>query len=272
MTEPSIRPEEIRDALQKYVADYQPEAASKEEVGTVIDAGDGIAHVERSALGDGERAAASSRTARSASRSTSTTHEIGVVVLGDFDQHRGGPARSRRTGEVLSVPVGDGYLGRVVNPLGNPIDGLGDIADRRPPRPRAPGARRHAAQVGARAAADRHQGDRRDDPDRPRPAPADHRRPRRPARPRSRSTRSSTRRPTGRPATRTSRSAASTSPSARRARRSPPCKRRPRGGRRDGVHHHRRRPGVRPAPASSTSPPTPARPSASTGCTTASTS
>ena len=45
MTELSIRPEEIRDALQKYVEDYQPSAASKEEVGTVAEAGDGIARV-----------------------------------------------------------------------------------------------------------------------------------------------------------------------------------------------------------------------------------
>jgi F-type H+-transporting ATPase subunit alpha len=55
------------------------------------------------------------------------TREIGVVILGDFDKIEEGQS-VRRTGEILSVPVGDGYLGRVVDPLGNPIDGLGDIA------------------------------------------------------------------------------------------------------------------------------------------------
>ena len=58
------------------------------------------------------------------------TREIGVVVLGDFDKIEEGQA-VRRTGEILSVPVGDGYLGRVVDPLGTPIDGLGEIT---PPR------------------------------------------------------------------------------------------------------------------------------------------
>jgi F-type H+-transporting ATPase subunit alpha len=54
------------------------------------------------------------------------TREIGVVILGDFDGiEEGQPVR--RTGEILSAPVGDNFLGRVVDPLGNPIDGLGDI-------------------------------------------------------------------------------------------------------------------------------------------------
>lgn len=125
MTELSIRPEEIRDALQKYVADYQPEAASKEEVGTVAEAGDGIARIsglpsamanELLEFEDGTLGLALNL----------DTREIGAVVLGDFDKIEEGQA-VRRTGEVLSVPVGDGYLGRVVDPLGNAIDGLGDI-------------------------------------------------------------------------------------------------------------------------------------------------
>ena len=53
--------------------------------------------------------------------------EIGVVILGDSSDIAEGQT-VKRTGEILSVPVGDGYLGRVVNPLGEPIDGLGDIA------------------------------------------------------------------------------------------------------------------------------------------------
>ncbi|GAB3266645.1 F0F1 ATP synthase subunit alpha [Alteromonas gracilis] len=126
MTELSIRPEEIRDALQRFVSDYQPEAASKEEVGTVAEAGDGIARVsglpsamanELLEFEDGTLGIALNL----------DTREIGVVILGDFDKIEEGQT-VRRTGEILSVPVGEGYLGRVVDPLGNPIDGLGDIA------------------------------------------------------------------------------------------------------------------------------------------------
>src|SRR3954447_20817569 len=126
MTELSIRPEEIRDALQKYVADYQPEAASKEEVGTVATAGDGIARVsglpsamanELLEFEDGTLGIALNL----------DTREIGVVILGDFDKIEEGQT-VRRTGEILSVPVGDGFMGRVVDPLGTPIDGLGEIA------------------------------------------------------------------------------------------------------------------------------------------------
>ncbi|WP_017935510.1 F0F1 ATP synthase subunit alpha [Nocardioides sp. Iso805N] len=126
MTELTIRPEEIRDALAKYVADYQPEAAKTEEVGTVAQTADGIARVaglpsamanELLQFEDGTLGLALNL----------DTREIGVVILGDFDKIEEGQT-VRRTGEVLSVPVGDGYLGRVVDPLGNPIDGLGDIA------------------------------------------------------------------------------------------------------------------------------------------------
>ncbi|HEY6935205.1 MAG TPA: F0F1 ATP synthase subunit alpha [Marmoricola sp.] len=125
MTELTIRPEEIRDALQKYVADYQPETANREEVGTVAEAGDGIARVVglRSVMAnellefeDGTQGLALNL----------DTREIGVVVLGDFDKIEEGQS-VRRTGEILSAPVGDKFLGRVVDPLGNPIDGLGAI-------------------------------------------------------------------------------------------------------------------------------------------------
>ncbi|SDK63984.1 ATP synthase F1 subcomplex alpha subunit [Nocardioides sp. YR527] len=125
MTELTIRPDEIRDALAKYVADYKPEAAKTEEVGTVARTADGIAQVsglpsamanELLEFEDGTLGLALNL----------ETREIGVVVLGDFDKIEEGQS-VRRTGEVLSVPVGDGYLGRVVDPLGNAIDGLGDI-------------------------------------------------------------------------------------------------------------------------------------------------
>ncbi|MEV6414767.1 F0F1 ATP synthase subunit alpha [Kribbella sp. NPDC051718] len=125
MAELTIRPEEIRDALDQFVQNYEPDEAAREEVGTVIDAGDGIAHVEGlpSAMTnellvfeDGTQGIALNLDVRS----------IGVVVLGDFGGIEEGQ-QVRRTGQVLSVPVGEGYLGRVVDPLGKPIDGLGEI-------------------------------------------------------------------------------------------------------------------------------------------------
>ncbi|MGH3459225.1 F0F1 ATP synthase subunit alpha [Aeromicrobium sp.] len=125
MAELTISPDEIRDALQAFVADYKPSATSTEEVGHVSDAGDGIAHVEGlpSAMAnellefeDGTLGLALNLDVR----------DIGVVILGEFSGIEEGQT-VRRTGEVLSVPVGDAYLGRVCDPLGNPIDGLGEI-------------------------------------------------------------------------------------------------------------------------------------------------
>ncbi len=125
MTELSIRPEEIRDALNGYVQSYEPGAASREEVGRVLDAGDGIAHVE------GLPSAMTNELLQFEDGTLGLAlnldvHDIGVVVLGDFSAIEEGQT-VKRTGEVLSVPIGDGYLGRVVDPLGSPIDGLGDI-------------------------------------------------------------------------------------------------------------------------------------------------
>ncbi|WP_042373569.1 F0F1 ATP synthase subunit alpha [Streptacidiphilus neutrinimicus] len=125
MAELTIRPEEIRNALDNFVQSYQPDAASREEVGTVTFTADGIAKVEGlpSVMAnellkfeDGTLGLALNL----------DTREIGVVVLGEFGAIEEGQT-VRRTGEVLSVPVGEGYLGRVVDPLGNPIDGLGEI-------------------------------------------------------------------------------------------------------------------------------------------------
>ncbi|TDO52428.1 F-type H+-transporting ATPase subunit alpha [Kribbella sp. VKM Ac-2527] len=127
MAELTIRPEEIRDALDRFVSSYEPETATREEVGTVVDAGDGIAHVEGlpSAMTnellefeDGTQGIALNLDVRN----------IGVVVLGEFDGIEEGQ-QVRRTGQVLSVGVGEGYLGRVVDPMGKPIDGLGEIKD-----------------------------------------------------------------------------------------------------------------------------------------------
>jgi len=125
MAELTIRPDEIRDALAQFVEEYEPAGAEREEVGTVTECGDGIARVEGlpSAMANellefenGVRGIALNLDIR----------EIGVVILGEFSGIEEGQ-RVRRTGEVLSVPVGDAFLGRMVGPLGEPLDGLGEI-------------------------------------------------------------------------------------------------------------------------------------------------
>jgi F-type H+-transporting ATPase subunit alpha len=124
MAELTISSDEIRGALERYVSSYTPEI-SREEVGVVTDAGDGIAHVEGlpSTMAnellefeDGTLGVALNLDVR----------EIGVVILGAFEGVDEGQ-KVKRTGRVLSVPIGDKFLGRVVDPLGAPIDGLGDV-------------------------------------------------------------------------------------------------------------------------------------------------
>ncbi|WP_020523114.1 F0F1 ATP synthase subunit alpha [Catelliglobosispora koreensis] len=126
MAELTISSDEIRGALERFVSSYTPEV-SREEVGVVTEAGDGIAKVEGlpSTMAnellefeDGTLGVALNLDVR----------EIGVVVLGPFEGIEEGQT-VKRTGRVLSVPVGDAFLGRVVNPLGQPIDGLGEIAN-----------------------------------------------------------------------------------------------------------------------------------------------
>jgi F-type H+/Na+-transporting ATPase subunit alpha len=124
MTELTISPEEIRSAISSYVSSLETET-SREEVGTVTDTGDGIAHVEGLPsvmtnelleFGSGVLGVALNLDLR----------EIGAVILGEYGGIEEGQ-QVRRTGNILSVPVGDGFLGRVVDPLGAPMDGLGDI-------------------------------------------------------------------------------------------------------------------------------------------------
>jgi F-type H+/Na+-transporting ATPase subunit alpha len=127
MAELTIRPDEIRDALARFVEEYEPADATREEVGTVTECGDGIARVEGlpSAMANellefenGVRGIALNLDIR----------EIGVVILGEFSEIEEGQT-VRRTGEILSVPVGDKFLGRMVGALGEPLDGLGPIED-----------------------------------------------------------------------------------------------------------------------------------------------
>ena len=125
MAEVKISPNEIRDALAKHVAAYKPGAAAKDEIGSVTQAGDGIARVE---------GLPSTMTNELLKFENGTlglalnldVREIGVVILGEFTGIEEGTT-VRRTGDILSVPVGDGFLGRVVDALGRPIDGKGEI-------------------------------------------------------------------------------------------------------------------------------------------------
>ena len=125
MAELTISPEEIRAALDAYVKSYKPVGTPREEIGHVTLAADGIAQV------DGLPGAMASELLRFEDGTLGLAldldvREIGVVVLGEFTGIEEGQ-KVQRTGDVLSVAVGDGYLGRVVDPLGNPIDGLGEI-------------------------------------------------------------------------------------------------------------------------------------------------
>ena len=125
MAELAINPDEIRDALKDFAKSYDPGAATSTEVGHVIDAADGICHVE------GLPGVMANELVKFADGTLGLAqnldeNEIGVVILGEFSGVEAG-MEVTRTGEVLSVPVGDGYLGRVVDPLGNPIDGMGAI-------------------------------------------------------------------------------------------------------------------------------------------------
>jgi len=125
MADIAIKPEAIRDALANFVKSYDPSVASRDEIGTVVEAGDGIARVE---------GLPSTMTNELLKFENGTlglalnldVREIGVVILGEFAGIEEGTT-VRRTGEILSVPVGDGFLGRVVDALGRPIDGKGEI-------------------------------------------------------------------------------------------------------------------------------------------------
>jgi F-type H+-transporting ATPase subunit alpha len=124
MTELTISPEEIRSAISSYVSSLETET-SREEVGTVTDTGDGIAHVE------GLPSVMTNELLEFPGGILGVAlnldqREIGAVILGEYSGIEEGQQVSR-TGNILSVPVGDNFLGRVIDPLGTPIDGLGDI-------------------------------------------------------------------------------------------------------------------------------------------------
>ena len=125
MAELTISAADIQGAIENYVSSFEA-GTDREEIGTVIDAGDGIAHVE------GLPSVMTQELLEFAGGVLGVAlnldeHSVGAVILGEFDKIEEGQ-QVKRTGEVLSVPVGDEFLGRVVNPLGQPIDGRGEIS------------------------------------------------------------------------------------------------------------------------------------------------
>ncbi|MCC3276944.1 MULTISPECIES: F0F1 ATP synthase subunit alpha [unclassified Arthrobacter] len=125
MAELTINADDVRNALNEFAASYEPGNAERVEVGRVTTASDGIARVE------GLPSVMANELLRFEDGTLGLaqnldTREIGVVVLGDFAGIEEGQ-EVHRTGEVLSVPVGDAFLGRVVDPLGEPMDDLGPI-------------------------------------------------------------------------------------------------------------------------------------------------
>jgi F-type H+-transporting ATPase subunit alpha len=124
MAELTISPEEIAEALKKHVKGFTP-GMEREEVGRVQDTGDGIARVT------GLPGAMANELLEFPGGVLGVAFnleedQIGVVVLGDAEGIEEGSA-VKRTGRILSVGVGDGVLGRVIDPLGRPLDGKGPI-------------------------------------------------------------------------------------------------------------------------------------------------
>jgi len=137
MAELTISSDDIQGAIEEYVSSFSADTA-REEVGTVIDAGDGIAHVEGLPSVMTQELLEFPGGVLGVALNLDE-HNVGAVILGNFENIEEGQ-QVKRTGEVLSVPVGDGFLGRVVNPLGQPIDARGEIEaeTRRPLEMQAP--------------------------------------------------------------------------------------------------------------------------------------
>ena len=133
-----IRPEEISSVIKKEIEAYESDL-DVEEVGTILEVGDGIARVYglKRAMA-GEMLLFPGEVYGLALNLEENT--IGAVVLGDYLELKEGDT-VKRTGRVLEVPVGEGLLGRIVDPMGRPIDAKGPIAaeDNRKVDIRAPG-------------------------------------------------------------------------------------------------------------------------------------
>ena len=170
-----IKPDEISKILRQRIEGLETDAADLSEVGTVLSVADGIARVHGL---DNCMALEMLELPHDVTGLALNLEDdnVGAVLFGEWDKIVEGDT-VKRTGHLLEIPVGEELLGRLVDPLGRPLDDKGDVNTTETPPGRVQGARRRPAPAGRGADADRPQGDRLDDPDRPRPARADHRRP-----------------------------------------------------------------------------------------------
>ena len=170
----AIRSDEITSIIKSAIDSFDSGVETR-SVGTVVEVGDGIAQIYglSGALASELLEFPNGLMGMALNLEEET---VGAVILGNATAIKEGDT-VKTTGRVVEVPVGAALLGRVVDPLGRPLDDKGPIADDRDPPGRAHRPGRHRPQVGRHAGPDRRQGDRRADPDRPRPARADHRRP-----------------------------------------------------------------------------------------------
>jgi F-type H+-transporting ATPase subunit alpha len=142
-----IRPAEISEILKQQISTFDAEA-NVAEVGTVLTVGDGIARVfGLQNVMAGELVEFPSAGLKGMALNLETDN-VGIVIFGDDKAVREGDTVSR-TGAIVDVGVGKGLLGRVVDALGNPIDGKGADPVRRAQARGGEGARHHPAQVGA---------------------------------------------------------------------------------------------------------------------------
>ncbi len=175
MAELTISASDIEGAIEDYVSSFTADS-DREEIGIVVDAGDGIAHVEGLPSVMTQELLEFPGGVLGVALNLDE-NSVGVVILGDFEKIEQGQ-QVKRTGEVLSVPVGDAFLGRVINPLGQPIDGQGDIESdtRRVLELQAPSVVQRQGGCRSRCRPASRPSTRRP-PHRSRAAPADHRRP-----------------------------------------------------------------------------------------------
>ncbi|GBF11815.1 F0F1 ATP synthase subunit alpha [Tepidibacillus sp. HK-1] len=134
----SIRPEEISSLIRQQIESYRSEIEVA-DVGTVIQVGDGIARIHGlEQVMAGELLEFANGVMGMALNLEE--HNVGVIILGPYTEIREGD-QVKRTGRIMEVPVGEALLGRVVNPLGQPVDGLGPIqtTEYRPIESPAPG-------------------------------------------------------------------------------------------------------------------------------------
>ncbi|QDI91766.1 F0F1 ATP synthase subunit alpha [Salicibibacter halophilus] len=120
----SIKPDEISSLLKEQIDDFQSQV-DVSEVGTIIEIGDGIARVHGLSNAMSGELLEFANGVMGLAQSLEENN-IGVVILGPYDDIREGE-EVKRTGRIMEVPVGEELLGRVVNPLGQPLDGQGNM-------------------------------------------------------------------------------------------------------------------------------------------------